>query len=78
MNIRKHFFTVRMTEHWHWLPKDIVECPSLKILRRRSLDMVLGSNSLWLALSDQGIGADDLQRTLPTSAVLRMCDSTFS
>lgn len=70
-NVRKQFFTVRVTEHWHRLPKDIVECPTLKILRG-SLDIVLGSNSLWMSLSDQGIGGDD------HLTVLRMCDSTFS
>ncbi|KAK4830304.1 hypothetical protein QYF61_009809 [Mycteria americana] len=24
LNIRKHFFTVRVTEHWHRLPRDFV------------------------------------------------------
>lgn len=48
MNIRKHIFTVRATEHR--LPREVVGSPSLmgshslKILRR-SLDMVLDN---WL------------------------------
>ncbi|GAB0205727.1 hypothetical protein GRJ2_003038300 [Grus japonensis] len=29
LNIRKHFFTVRLTEHWHRLPKEMVESPTL-------------------------------------------------
>jgi len=30
LNIRKHFFTVRVTEHWHSLPREVVEFPSLE------------------------------------------------
>ena len=36
MNIRKHFFTMRVTEHWHRLPREIVEsvcvCVHINIL----------------------------------------------
>jgi len=32
-NIRKHFFTVRDTEHWNRLPRQVVESPSLEIFR---------------------------------------------
>ena len=42
LNMRKHFFTVRVTEHWHRLPRETVECPSLEIFRS-CLDMVLGN-----------------------------------
>ncbi|KAK4817250.1 hypothetical protein QYF61_005463, partial [Mycteria americana] len=42
LNIRKHFFTVRVTEHWHRLPREVVESPSLEILKGY-MDMVLGS-----------------------------------
>lgn len=24
LNIRKHFFTVHMTEHWHMLPREAI------------------------------------------------------
>ncbi|KAK4824012.1 hypothetical protein QYF61_009226 [Mycteria americana] len=44
LNIRKHFFTVRVSKHWHRLPRELVEPPSLQILKSR-LDMILGN---WL------------------------------
>ncbi|KAK4818046.1 hypothetical protein QYF61_004573 [Mycteria americana] len=42
LKIRKHFFTVRLTEHWHRLPREAVESPSLEILKSL-LDKVPGS-----------------------------------
>ncbi|KAK4817922.1 hypothetical protein QYF61_002763 [Mycteria americana] len=36
---------------------------------QKPLNMVLGS-LLWVALLEQGVGPDDLQRFLPTSAIL--------
>ena len=44
MNIRKHSFTVRVTEHWHRLPREVIASPSLEIFKCH-LDMVLGN---WL------------------------------
>jgi len=44
LNFRKHFFTVRMTEHWYRLPGDVVDSPTLEVLKV-CLDMVLGN---WL------------------------------
>ena len=40
LNIRKHFFTVRVTEHWNRLPREVVEPPSLEIFKTR-LDAIL-------------------------------------
>ena len=42
LNIRKHLFTVLVTEHWHRLPREAVESPSLEMFKSH-LDMVLGS-----------------------------------
>ncbi|KAK4830659.1 hypothetical protein QYF61_012539 [Mycteria americana] len=52
LNIRKHFFPVRVTKHWHKLPREIVESPSLETFKS-SLDMVLG-NLLQVILLEQG------------------------
>ena len=42
LNIRKRFFTVRVTKHWHRLPRDVAESSSLEIFKSR-LDTVLGN-----------------------------------
>jgi len=42
LNMRKNFFTLRVTEHWHRLPREIVEFHSLAIFKTR-LDKVLCS-----------------------------------
>jgi len=48
----KHFFTVGVTEHWHRMPRQAVESPSLEIFRGH-LDVVLG-NRLNVVLPEQG------------------------
>ena len=52
LKISKHFFTVRVTESWHTLPEEVVECPSLEVLESH-LDVVL-SSLLRMALFEQG------------------------
>ena len=42
LNTRKNFFPLRVTEHWHKLPREVVDSPSLETFKTR-LDKVLCS-----------------------------------
>jgi len=42
LNMRKNFFTLRVTQHWHRLPREVMDSPPLEIFKTR-LDAVLCS-----------------------------------
>jgi len=72
LNTRKNFFTLRVTEPWHRLPREVVESPSLEIFQTH-LDKVL-CRLLWVTLLRQGVGLGDPQRSLLTRP---FCDSVI-
>jgi len=49
VNVRKKFFTMRVMKHWHRLPREVVDAPSLETFKAR-LDGAL-SNLIWLKMS---------------------------
>jgi len=48
-DIRKEFFTMRVVKHWHRLPREAVDAPSLAVFRA-GLDGAL-SNLVWWKMS---------------------------
>jgi len=52
LNMRKNFFTLRVTEHWNRFPREVVESPSLELFKTH-LDKFLCS-VLWVTLLGQG------------------------
>ncbi|KFV87718.1 hypothetical protein N308_08834, partial [Struthio camelus australis] len=42
LNMRRSFFTGRVTERWNRFPREVVESPSLEIFKTR-LDVILGN-----------------------------------
>ncbi|KAK4825651.1 hypothetical protein QYF61_001474 [Mycteria americana] len=56
LNTRKHFFTVRVTKHWHRFLREVVEPPTLEIFKS-DLDTVL-ANQLQVAVLKPGRAFD--------------------
>ena len=52
LNMRKNF-TLRVMEHWHSLPREVINSPSLEIFKTH-VDDVLCS-LLWVTLLQQGV-----------------------
>jgi len=71
LDVRKKFFTLRVVEPWHRLPREVVNAPSLGTFQAR-LDGAL-SNLIQLKmalLTAGGLELDGLERSLPTQTIL--------
>lgn len=58
IDIRKKFFTLRVVRHWHRLPREAVDAPSLEVLKARP-DGAFG-NLVWWEVSLSRAGEVEL------------------
>jgi len=61
LDTRKKFFTMRVVRHWHRLPREAVDVPSLAVFEPR-LDRALSSLVWWMVFVPMagGLELDDL------------------
>jgi len=45
LDIGKKFFTMRMVKHWHRLPREVVDAPSLEVFKARFYDSMINNNN---------------------------------
>jgi len=49
LDIRKKLFTVRVVRHWHQLPREVVDAPSLAVFKARLVGAL--RNLVWWNVS---------------------------
>ena len=70
LDVRKTFFIIRVVRHWHRLPREVGDAPSMEALKVR-LDRASEQPDLAadIPVLCKEVGPDDLERSLPTGRV---------